>query len=173
MSEQLPAEERLSTKEPTLSLEFWARGEDSELSKTCRRAIATIDRLTAERDRLREALERLESDSRYVIDFYERNGPQWTSRETGYEYYSADLAVLERHAHEPCADADAWRRKYMDEVETTVKLEEEVRTLRTARPPPDVQRDAERFRALEWADGEFADIAVKAYRAAQAKEGGL
>ncbi len=46
-----------------------------------------------ENKRLREALEQLKSHYEFTISHYEANGPQWTSRETGSEYYDASFVI--------------------------------------------------------------------------------
>jgi len=42
---------------------------------------------------LRRALKNLRDDAASTIDQYNRNGPQWTSRETGNEYYDASYVI--------------------------------------------------------------------------------
>jgi hypothetical protein len=39
------------------------------------------------------ALEHLRSDLQCTLDLYKTNGPQWTSRESGYEYYDAGFVI--------------------------------------------------------------------------------
>lgn len=52
----------------------------------------------------REALESVRSDCQCAIDQYNANGPQWTSRESGAEYYDASYVV--ESAHERIATID-------------------------------------------------------------------
>lgn len=47
----------------------------------------------AECEGLRRALKNLRDDAASTIDQYNRNGPQWTSRETGNEYYDASYVI--------------------------------------------------------------------------------
>lgn len=47
----------------------------------------------AEIERLREALTELRTRRESCLDMYHRNGPQWTSRETGAEYYDASYVI--------------------------------------------------------------------------------
>jgi hypothetical protein len=44
-------------------------------------------------DALLAALHQLEADCQCTIDQYEKNGPTWTSRESGAEYYSASYVI--------------------------------------------------------------------------------
>ena len=49
--------------------------------------------LEAQNARLREALEGLQSDAQCTLDLYNKNGPTWTSRDSGEEYYSASYVI--------------------------------------------------------------------------------
>ena len=75
-----------------------------EADMMAKSGLATIRTLTTERDtalrelaELRERVEgglhNLRSDVKCTIDLYESNGPQWTSRETGSEYYDASYVL--------------------------------------------------------------------------------
>lgn len=44
-------------------------------------------------ERAEETLAEVKAGAENTIDFYNRNGPQWTSRETGQEYYSASYVI--------------------------------------------------------------------------------
>ena len=58
---------------------------------------ATLLRLLSEervrRVEVEKALAEVKAGAENTIDFYNRNGPQWTSRETGQEYYSASYVM--------------------------------------------------------------------------------
>lgn len=49
--------------------------------------------LEAQNARMREALEGLQSDAQCTLDLYNKNGPTWTSRDSGEEYYSASYVI--------------------------------------------------------------------------------
>lgn len=53
---------------------------------TQRQAIAE---LRVESERMREALSEIKLENQTLLESYEKIGPQWTSRETGHEYYDA------------------------------------------------------------------------------------
>lgn len=60
--------------------------------------------LTAAAARLREAMEAVRKSREFVIEQYEKNGPQWTS-EMNNEYYDASYVIDD--AHEVIATVDA------------------------------------------------------------------
>ena len=43
--------------------------------------------------KLRAALKSLQSDAQCTIDLYNKNGPTWTSRDSGAEYYDASYVI--------------------------------------------------------------------------------
>ena len=54
---------------------------------------AELDAERARRVEVEKALAEVKAGAENTIDFYNRNGPQWTSRETGQEYYSASYVM--------------------------------------------------------------------------------
>jgi hypothetical protein len=54
---------------------------------------AELDAERARRVEVEGALAEVKAGAENTIDFYNRNGPQWTSRETGQEYYSASYVM--------------------------------------------------------------------------------
>jgi hypothetical protein len=54
---------------------------------------AELDAERARRAEVEGALAEVKAGAENTIDFYNRNGPQWTSRETGQEYYSASYVM--------------------------------------------------------------------------------
>ena len=52
-----------------------------------------LDAERARRVEVEGALAEVKAGAENTIDFYNRNGPQWTSRETGQEYYSASYVM--------------------------------------------------------------------------------
>ena len=61
--------------------------------KRAEAAEARVRELEAQNARLREALEGLQSDAQCTLDLYNKNGPTWTSRDSGEEYYSASYVI--------------------------------------------------------------------------------
>lgn len=54
---------------------------------------ARVKALQAQNARLWAALESLQSDAQCTIDLYNKNGPTWTSRDSGAEYYDASYVI--------------------------------------------------------------------------------
>ena len=61
--------------------------------KRAEAAEARVAELEAQNARLRGALEGLQSDAQCTLDLYNKNGPTWTSRDSGEEYYSASYVI--------------------------------------------------------------------------------
>lgn len=72
-----------SGHEPSLSL----------LQRTAEEAADTIATLRKQLENAREALRQVLADEMQVIDGYERNGPSFTSPDTGFEYYEASYVL--------------------------------------------------------------------------------
>lgn len=72
-------------------LPFCPDHRDKVAGKSCREC--EIERVQRENARLREALGTLREDHQYTLDQYDTNGPGWTSRETGAQYYSAGYVL--------------------------------------------------------------------------------
>ena len=76
-------------------LRYEARDE-KRLTSALASVLADAERfaaLEAQNARLREALEGLQSDAQCTLDLYNKNGPTWTSRDSGEEYYSASYVI--------------------------------------------------------------------------------
>jgi len=54
---------------------------------------AECESLARDAERMREALTTLRLDAQTTIDLYNRNGPQWTTRTDGSEYYDASYVI--------------------------------------------------------------------------------
>lgn len=61
-------------------------------------------KVLAQRDAMVEALEKIRQSAQTRADLYADNGPEWTSQQTGDEYYSASTTLGD--AHETIARCD-------------------------------------------------------------------
>lgn len=85
--------ELVETKTPPWNRETLASVDRRTLAAEIERLEARVAELEAQNARLREALEGLQSDAQCTLDLYNKNGPTWTSRDSGEEYYSASYVI--------------------------------------------------------------------------------